>query len=66
MFPDPWPKKKHYKRRLVNSAFLDDILRMMRPAAEFRFASDHQDYVQEVFDLLQGKNFFSSLRIFDV
>ena len=66
LFPDPWPKKKHYKRRLVNSAFLDDILRMMRTSAEFRFASDHQDYVQEVFDLLQGKNFFPSLRIFDV
>lgn len=66
MFPDPWPKKKHHKRRLVNSAFLHDILRIMRPSAEFRFASDHEDYVQEVFDLLQEKGSFSCIKVSNV
>ena len=43
--PDPWPKRRHWKRRFVDRANLDRIARVLRPGAEFRFASDWADYV---------------------
>lgn len=47
LFPDPWPKKRHAKRRLVNRDFLGNLARAMKPGAELRFASDIPDYVAE-------------------
>ncbi len=46
LFPDPWPKKRHAKRRLVTQDFLTDLARVMKPGAEFRFATDIADYVR--------------------
>ena len=43
--PDPWPKKKHWKRRFVNPANLDRFARVLRPGGQFRFASDIDHYV---------------------
>ncbi len=45
LFPDPWRKSRHHKRRLINEAFLDDIYRVLKPGCEFRFASDIIHYV---------------------
>ena len=39
-YPDPWPKKRHWKRRFVGRANLDRFARVLRPGGEFRFASD--------------------------
>lgn len=44
-YPDPWPKKKHWKRRFVNPANLDRIARVLKPGGLFRFASDIDTYV---------------------
>ncbi|MEO3997610.1 tRNA (guanosine(46)-N(7))-methyltransferase TrmB [Mesorhizobium sp. CAU 1732] len=44
-YPDPWPKKKHWKRRFVNVANLDRFARVLKPGAPFRFASDIDTYV---------------------
>lgn len=44
-YPDPWPKKKHWKRRFVSPANLDRFARVMKPGAIFRFASDIDSYV---------------------
>lgn len=44
-YPDPWPKKRHWKRRFVNSFNLDRFARVMKPGALFRFASDIDTYV---------------------
>lgn len=44
-YPDPWPKKKHWKRRFVSRANLDRIARVLRPGCAFRFASDIDTYV---------------------
>ena len=41
LFPDPWPKARHRKRRLVSTEFLDDLARAMAPGAELRLATDH-------------------------
>jgi len=46
LFPDPWPKKRHAKRRLLTHETLDEIYRMMKPGAELMVASDHTDYVR--------------------
>ncbi len=45
LFPDPWPKLRHHKRRFVNQTNLDRLRRVMRPGAEFRVASDMDDYI---------------------
>ncbi len=45
LYPDPWPKKRHWKRRFVNDENLDRFARVMRPGARFRFASDIAHYV---------------------
>ncbi len=44
-YPDPWPKKKHWKRRFVNRANLDRFARALKPGGTFRFASDIEHYV---------------------
>ncbi len=45
LFPDPWTKTRHHKRRLINEDFLSEIHRVLKPGAEFRFASDIIHYV---------------------
>lgn len=45
LYPDPWPKKKHWKRRFVSPVNLDRFARVMKPGAIFRFASDIETYV---------------------
>jgi tRNA (guanine-N7-)-methyltransferase len=46
LFPDPWPKRRHVKRRLVNPEFLAQLARVMRPGAELRLATDIGDYAR--------------------
>lgn len=45
LYPDPWPKRRHWKRRFVSPANLDRIARLLKPGGEFRFASDIAHYV---------------------
>jgi tRNA (guanine-N7-)-methyltransferase len=44
LYPDPWPKRRHWKRRFVQDRSVADIARVLRPGGEFRFASDIPDY----------------------
>ena len=44
IYPDPWPKRRHWKRRFVQDRSLAEIARVLRPGGEFRFASDIPDY----------------------
>jgi tRNA (guanine-N7-)-methyltransferase len=44
LFPDPWPKTRHHKRRLIQPEFLDELARVMKPGAEVRFATDWTNY----------------------
>jgi len=44
LFPDPWPKTRHHKRRLIQPEFLDQLARVMKPRAELRFATDWAQY----------------------
>ena len=44
LFPDPWPKARHHKRRLINAEVLADIVRVLKPGGRLRFATDWADY----------------------
>ncbi|KMK68897.1 tRNA (guanosine(46)-N7)-methyltransferase TrmB [Puniceibacterium sp. IMCC21224] len=47
LYPDPWPKKRHHRRRFVTEEFLDPLHRVLKPGAEFRVATDIPDYVRQ-------------------
>jgi tRNA (guanine-N7-)-methyltransferase len=44
IYPDPWPKRRHWKRRFVQDRSIAAIARILRPGGEFRFATDVPDY----------------------
>ena len=46
LFPDPWPKLRHHKRRIVNPATVSDLARAVRPGGELRLATDDPDYAR--------------------
>lgn len=43
-FPDPWPKSRHHKRRMVSDRFLGEAHRSLAPGGELRVVTDHDDY----------------------
>ena len=46
-YPDPWPKRRHHRRRFVTQNHLRPLARVMQPGAEFRVATDIPDYVRQ-------------------
>ena len=48
LFPDPWPKKRHIKRRLISAATLALVARAMKPGAELRIGTDIGDYARTI------------------
>jgi tRNA (guanine-N7-)-methyltransferase len=53
LFPDPWPKRKHLKRRLVNRHLLELLARVMRPGSELRLGTDIADYARTMLMAVQ-------------
>jgi len=56
LFPDPWPKLRHHKRRFIQPATLTQIARVLRKGGELRVATDHADYAR--WTLMQLMNDF--------
>jgi tRNA (guanine-N7-)-methyltransferase len=54
LFPDPWPKRRHAKRRLVARSLLEMLARVMRPGAELRVATDIGDYARTMLMAFQA------------
>lgn len=54
LFPDPWPKKRHVKRRLVSRALFDLLARATAPGAELRIATDIGDYARTILGAARG------------
>jgi tRNA (guanine-N7-)-methyltransferase len=44
LFPDPWPKARHHKRRLIQPDTLSDLARVLKPGGRLRFVTDWKDY----------------------
>ncbi|MEL6947714.1 MAG: tRNA (guanine(46)-N(7))-methyltransferase TrmB [Pseudomonadota bacterium] len=59
LYPDPWHKKRHWKRRFVNPANLNRFARLLKPGGVFRFASDIESYVNWTLHHLQDHDGFS-------
>lgn len=51
-FPDPWPKTRHHKRRLVQLPFIQEAHRILRPGGTLRLVTDHADYFAWMQDVL--------------
>jgi tRNA (guanine-N7-)-methyltransferase len=53
-FPDPWHKKRHHKRRLVNPEFAALLARKLAPGGRLHLATDWQDYAEQMWDVLDA------------
>lgn len=58
-FPDPWPKKRHHKRRLVNADFLKELVQKLLPGGLLHLATDWEEYAQE---MMQAVSSLKSLK----
>lgn len=58
LFPDPWPKKRHVKRRLISPHLLDLLARVLRPGAELRIGTDIGDYLRTILIAFHGERRF--------
>jgi len=54
-FPDPWPKKRHHKRRLFTPPFVAELARTLVPGGTLRVATDIADYFEEILRLVEGE-----------
>ena len=61
LFPDPWPKKQHHKRRLVNVALLRQLARVMRPGGVLRLGTDIGDYAADMLAAVNDSGMFNWL-----
>jgi tRNA (guanine-N7-)-methyltransferase len=54
LFPDPWPKTRHHKRRFLQMDMLDRLARVLKPGAELRFATDDKSYLPYALERLMA------------
>ena len=47
-FPDPWPKKRHHKRRLIQEPFIKQVERILKAGGRLQVVTDHQDYFEQI------------------
>jgi tRNA (guanine-N7-)-methyltransferase len=55
LFPDPWPKTRHHKRRIVNPVTAGEFVRLLRPGGELHLASDDMGYVRAMLLALRAR-----------
>lgn len=60
-FPDPWPKKRHHKRRLINHQFLDCLKNCLKANARIFIATDWKDYARHIIDVFETSPCFINL-----
>ena len=61
LYPDPWPKKRHHRRRFVTPEHLDPLARCLKSGAIFRVATDIEDYVRQTLEQMTARNDFEWL-----
>ncbi|HUX80281.1 MAG TPA: tRNA (guanosine(46)-N7)-methyltransferase TrmB, partial [Alphaproteobacteria bacterium] len=54
LFPDPWPKKRHQRRRLITNEFMEKLWPTLKEGAHLHIASDDMSYVEQIQDVLYG------------
>lgn len=60
-FADPWPKKRHHKRRIVQPAFADEIARVLKPGGLWRLATDWANYAEHMREVLDAHAAFENI-----
>lgn len=60
-FPDPWPKKRHHKRRIIQAEFLDLAATRMCPGGLLHLATDWRNYAEHMLDVLKAHPAFENL-----
>ena len=58
-FPDPWPKKRHHKRRIVQAAFIDLVADRLKPGGTLNIATDWANYAEHIDEVLAGSSRFT-------
>ncbi|KUJ71258.1 tRNA (guanosine(46)-N7)-methyltransferase TrmB [Thiomicrospira sp. WB1] len=59
-FPDPWHKKRHHKRRLIQPAFLDQLARFIQPGGILHMATDWEDYAEQMMTVATDSPWFDN------
>ncbi|MFJ1617740.1 tRNA (guanosine(46)-N7)-methyltransferase TrmB [Streptomyces sp. NPDC088251] len=59
-FPDPWPKKRHHKRRLIQPEFLDLAAQRLKPGAVIHCATDWEPYAEQMLEVLSAHPLFEN------
>ncbi len=60
--PDPWPKRRHHKRRLFQPDFLEALAEVMKPGAELHIATDHKEYSLWIAEMMLKQEEYVSLQ----
>lgn len=60
-FPDPWPKMRHHKRRIVQPALADDVHKALGVGKVWRLATDIEDYALHVHEVMDGREDFANI-----
>ncbi len=56
LFPDPWPKARHHKRRLLQPETAAELVRVLKPGGTLRFATDWADYAERALEILLAQD----------
>jgi len=59
-FPDPWPKKRHHKRRLIQPAFVELLARVLKPGGTLRLATDWEPYALHMREVIDASVSFTN------
>ncbi|MCP4007071.1 MAG: tRNA (guanosine(46)-N7)-methyltransferase TrmB [bacterium] len=59
--PDPWPKKRHYKRRLIQAPFVERLVHALAPGAILHLCTDHENYAGWIDDVLREQSGLENL-----
>ena len=55
-FPDPWPKKRHHKRRFISPANLEHLIRCLKTGGQLKIATDHKDYFEVIQEVIANQD----------
>ena len=59
LFPDPWPKKRHFKRRLINNNFMESLISMIKREGKIHITTDSQSYLRQILsNVYKFRNYF--------
>ncbi|HNX26979.1 MAG TPA: tRNA (guanosine(46)-N7)-methyltransferase TrmB [Phycisphaerae bacterium] len=58
-FPDPWPKRRHHRRRILQPEFLQHVRRVLKPGGQFLIVTDHREYFEHMLKVITDAEGFA-------